>query len=270
MTFSIVARCAETGMFGIAISSSSPAVAARCSYARAGVGAVASQNVTDPRLGPWALDLMEKGCTPTEAVEIVSRHADHADYRQVSAVGHYGGAAVFSGPKSLGINGSSVSKECACAGNLLAGIDVLKAMDESFRISSGHLGDRLIAAMQAGLAAGGEEGPVHSAGMKLVRDVPWPVADLRIDWTEDCPIAALADRMGGLQAPARRLRHPGAEPGSGPELRRPGGRGMKDIAIVGAGVLGAAIGWRLAGAGHRVTLFDPTPGGSPRPDPSPG
>ncbi|PKP74850.1 MAG: DUF1028 domain-containing protein, partial [Alphaproteobacteria bacterium HGW-Alphaproteobacteria-6] len=58
MTFSLVARCAETGMFGVAISSSSPAVAARCAHARAGVGAVASQNVTDPRLGPRILDLM--------------------------------------------------------------------------------------------------------------------------------------------------------------------------------------------------------------------
>lgn len=63
MTFSLVARCAETGMFGVAISSSSPAVAARCSFARAGVGAVASQNVTDPSLGPLALDLMEQGLT---------------------------------------------------------------------------------------------------------------------------------------------------------------------------------------------------------------
>ncbi len=61
MTFSLVARCPNTGMFGVAISSSSPAVAARCSYARAGVGAVASQNVTDPTLGPATLDLMQGG-----------------------------------------------------------------------------------------------------------------------------------------------------------------------------------------------------------------
>ncbi|GIR51209.1 MAG: hypothetical protein CM15mP60_2700 [Alphaproteobacteria bacterium] len=54
MTFSIVARCAKTGQFGMAVASSSPAVAARCAYARAGVGAAASQNVTDPRLGPAA------------------------------------------------------------------------------------------------------------------------------------------------------------------------------------------------------------------------
>jgi uncharacterized Ntn-hydrolase superfamily protein len=62
MTFSLVARCRETGMFGVAVTSSSPAVAARCAYARAGVGAVASQNVTDPSLGPLALDLMQGAC----------------------------------------------------------------------------------------------------------------------------------------------------------------------------------------------------------------
>ena len=70
MTFSLVARCAETGMFGLAISSSSPAVAARCAYARAGVGAVASQNVTDPLLGPLALDFMENGMSAVEAIEL--------------------------------------------------------------------------------------------------------------------------------------------------------------------------------------------------------
>ena len=79
MTFSIVARCSRTGMFGVAISSSSPAVAARCAYAQAGVGVVASQNVTDPSLGPKALDLMARGATATEAVELTMRTAAHRD-----------------------------------------------------------------------------------------------------------------------------------------------------------------------------------------------
>ena len=66
------------------------------------------------------------------------------------------------------------------------------AIVEGFETATGHLGDRLIAAMRAGLAAGGEAGPVHSAGMMLVDRVPWPVADLRCDWTEDCPVEAIA------------------------------------------------------------------------------
>ena len=71
MTFSIVARCAKTGQFGMAVASSSPAVAARCAYARAGVGAAASQNVTDPRLGPAALDRLAAGLDAEAALDAV-------------------------------------------------------------------------------------------------------------------------------------------------------------------------------------------------------
>lgn len=102
MTFSLVAHCAETGMFGIVISSSSPAVAARCSYARAGVGAVASQNVTDPTLGPLALDLMASGSSAAEAVQTIRRDGSFRDCRQVLAVDAKGGTAIHSGTRALG------------------------------------------------------------------------------------------------------------------------------------------------------------------------
>lgn len=192
MTFSLVARCDETGMFGVAISSSSPAVAARCAYARAGVGAVASQNVTDPTLGPMALDLMERGMGAAEAVDEVRRRGRFIDYRQVLAVDGQGRTAIHSGPNSLGIWTQAEGPNVASGGNLLANDGVPQAIVDGFLAASGHLGDRLIAAMRAGLSAGGEAGPVHSAGMMLVDRVPWPVADLRCDWTEDCPIDALA------------------------------------------------------------------------------
>ena len=192
MTFSIVARCAETGMFGIAISSSSPAVAARCSYARAGVGAVASQNVTDPTLGPLALDLMQGGMSAGEAVQGVKSLGKFIEYRQVLVIDKNGSTAIHSGPNSLGIWTQAQGADVASGGNLLANEGVPQAIVDGFTGSTGHLGDRLIAAMRAGLAAGGEAGPVHSAGMKLVDEVPWPVADLRCDWTEDCPIEAIA------------------------------------------------------------------------------
>ena len=192
MTFSVVARCAESGMFGMAVSSSSPAVAARCAYARASVGAVASQNVTDPTLGPKTLDLMERGASAAEAIAIVSRTAKHAEYRQVLAIDPMGGTAIHSGPKSLGIWTDAQGVDCACGGNLLASEDVPAAMVRAFENSSGHLGERLISTMRAALEAGGEAGPVRSAGMLLVREVAWPVADLRCDWTEGCPIEAVA------------------------------------------------------------------------------
>ncbi len=192
MTFSLVARCAETGMFGLAIASSSPAVAARCSYARAGVGAVASQNVTDPTLGPLALDLMEGGKTANEAIEVVQSEGKFIDYRQVLAIDTAGRTAIHSGPNSLGIWTQAEGKDVASGGNLLANDSVPAAIVNAFTNHAGHLGDRLIAAMRAGLEAGGEAGPIHSAGLKIVDKVPWPVADLRCDWTEDCPIEAVA------------------------------------------------------------------------------
>ena len=192
MTFSLVARCAETGMFGLAISSSSPAVAARCSFARAGVGAAASQNVTDPSLGPLALDLMEKGRSAAEAIEEVKRQGKFIEYRQVLVVDNTGSTAIHSGPNSLGIWTQAQGQDVASGGNSLANDTVCQGIVDGFMASKGHLGDRLIAAMRAGLAAGGEAGPVHSAGMKIVDKVSWPVADLRCDWTEDCPIENIA------------------------------------------------------------------------------
>ena len=192
MTFSLVARCAQTGMFGLAISSSSPAVAARCSFARAGVGAVASQNVTDPTLGPMALDVMEQGLSAAQAVEEVRKAGKFIEYRQVLAVDKAGGTAIHSGPNSLGIWTQAMAQNVASGGNLLDNEGVPQAIVEGFQATEGHIGDRLIAAMRAGLAAGGEAGPVHSAGMKIVDKVSWPVADLRCDWTEGCPIENIA------------------------------------------------------------------------------
>jgi len=192
MTFSLVARCADTGMFGLAISSSSPAVAARCSYARAGVGAVASQNITDPTLGPKTLDLMQAGMSAAEAVAEAIRISNFTEYRQLIAIDKNGKTAIHSGPNSLGIWTQAMGVDVASGGNLLANDRVPQAIVDGFMAAPGHIGDRLIAAMRAGLAAGGEAGPVHSAGMKIVDKVSWPVADLRCDWTEDCPIENIA------------------------------------------------------------------------------
>lgn len=193
MTFSIVARCAQSGQFGVAISSSSPAVAARCSHARPGVGAVATQNVTNPALGPLMLDRLAAGATATGAV-VAARDADaFPDYRQLLAVDATGATAVHSGARALGIWAAAEGRDCAAGGNLLASDRVPAAMVAAFEAAAGPLGDRLIAAMRAAIAAGGEEGPVRSAGLLVVDRTSWPYADLRIDWLDDgCPVAALA------------------------------------------------------------------------------
>jgi uncharacterized Ntn-hydrolase superfamily protein len=192
MTFSLLARCPATGRFGMVIASSSPAVAARCAHARAGVGVTATQNITDPGLGPRLLELMAGGLSAPEAVARVVTDAPHIDYRQLMAVDRLGRVAVYSGARILGIWNVAEGEGVIAAGNLLANPDVPAAMIAGFS-RSGDLGDRLVAALQAGQDAGGEAGPVHSAGLLMVDAESWPVADLRCDWSDDAnPIAAVA------------------------------------------------------------------------------
>ena len=191
MTFSLIARCARTGQFGMVIASSSPAVAARCAHVRAGVGVVASQNITDPGLGPAVLDLLAQGKSAAAALAAITAGRAHIDYRQLLVVDAAGGRAIHSGGQVLGHWGEALGQDCAAGGNLLADAGVPKAMIADFEAATGHLGDRLIAALQAGLAAGGEAGPVHSAGLKIADKLDWPLVDLRIDWS-DAPIAMLA------------------------------------------------------------------------------
>jgi len=191
MTFSIVARCEITGMIGVAVTSSSPAVAARCAYARAGAGAVASQNITDPTLGARGLDLLASGMDAEQTIAILRDTGKYIEYRQVLAVDSNGGSAVYSGPYVLGIHAHAMDKNVASGGNLLASERIPEMIVNAFVGASGDIGERILKAMETGVQAGGEAGPIHSAGLKLVRDVPWPVADLRVDWTEQCPVAAL-------------------------------------------------------------------------------
>lgn len=192
MTFALVARCEKTGMLGAAVASSSPAVAARCSFAEAGIGAFSSQNITDPRLGVRGLALIRGGASAPEALDAIRRESSEIEYRQLLAVDANGGAAVFSGKHTLGVHAEARTENVAAAGNLLANESVIGAMTSSFLERAGeHLGDRLVAALEAALTAGGEAGPVHSAGMKIVREAPWPYADLRCDWSDECPVAAL-------------------------------------------------------------------------------
>lgn len=200
MTFSIVARSADAGMFGVAIASSSPAVAARCAYARAGAGAVATQSMTDPALGPLILEELALGATARTALADGLRMTPFGAYRQLAVIGREGVPAVHTGALALGTAGESIGAHAAAAGNLLSHSSVPAAMVAAFEAAKGHLGDRLLSALDAGCAQGGEVSPVRSAGLLLVRDVPWPIADLRVDWSRDNPIVELAS-LWALYAP---------------------------------------------------------------------
>ncbi|NAS98676.1 DUF1028 domain-containing protein [Pseudomonas syringae pv. actinidifoliorum] len=219
MTFSIAARCAETGQLGIAISSSSIAVGARCPWLRAGVGAVSSQNITLPALGPQTLDLIEAGMSATQALDDVMSASPFSKYRQITAIDHLGRVAHFSGGETLGINNAGSGDQCVVAGNMLASPTVIDAMIQAFEHSTGHLADRLLSAMQAGLAAGGEAGPVHSAALKVVGEQSWPIVDLRVDWAEHDPVDALSSLWQAyrpqMQDYLDRALNPAAAPGYG-------------------------------------------------------
>src|SRR5262249_1987960 len=155
--------------------------AARCSHARADVGVVATQNITDPRLGTRGLELLERGVGARETLDQLVSDNPTAAWRQVSIVDRHGGVASFSGERSLGRSAVAEGSGAVAAGNLLSHLGVPAAMLEAFEATDGDLADRLLTALQAGVSSGGEEGPIHSAGLLLVRDVPWPVADLRVD-----------------------------------------------------------------------------------------
>jgi uncharacterized Ntn-hydrolase superfamily protein len=220
MTFSLVGRCADTGMFGVAITTSSIAVASRCPWARAGVGAVATQNVTDPRLGNQGLDLLAQGMSAPDALKALMAKAPSSQHRQVTIIDAKGRTAHWTGEKTLGTNNVAEGEDCVAAGNLLQNPDVPAAMAKAFVQSKGrHLADRLLIGLQAGIVAGGEMGPVHSAGLLVVHEQSWPLVDLRVDWSDDNPIVHLKrlweDFQPQMDAYITRALNPDAAPAYG-------------------------------------------------------
>jgi len=185
MTFSIIGRCQRTGMFGVAITTSSICVGARCPHVRAGVGAVATQNVTDPSLGPALLDAMESGLNADSALKMVTDNRPFLDYRQLTLVDKQGATASFTGANILGTNAVSQGVDCFAAGNLLSTTEVPVAMTNSYaQHQDQHIAERLLSALEAGIQAGGEEGDVHSAALLVADTQSFPLVDLRVDWAE--------------------------------------------------------------------------------------
>ena len=190
MTFSMAARDAASGAFGAVICSSSPAVAARCVHLADGAGAVLSQNVTDPRLGPKLIGLLRDGAAAATAVAAVVASEPFTGFRQLIALDAVGGTAIHSGRHALGVVGEYAVDGAAAAGNLLAAPDIPRRMVEAWLTADGPVETRLLAALAAAIARGGEAGPVHSAGLSVINGSGWRVTDLRVDWS-DAPLADL-------------------------------------------------------------------------------
>jgi uncharacterized Ntn-hydrolase superfamily protein len=192
MTFSLVGRCARSGMVGVAVATSSIAVGARCPHVRSRTGAVATQNITDPALGPLVLDHIASGVDAATAITRALAERPHPSFRQLAVVDRHGQTAHFTGERVLGRHAVATGLGVVAAGNLLASEAVPKAMAECFAAHhEDHLAERLLKALEAGLAAGGEEGPVHSAAL-LVADIePFALVDLRVDWADAAPLGSL-------------------------------------------------------------------------------
>lgn len=182
MTFSIAGFCRETGQFGAAISSSSICVASRCSFVAPGKGAVLTQNVTNPALGQLGVQLLQEGLDAGQVMARLREHEPYPEWRQLLVLDDQGHSAVHSGKETLGIHATRQGRDCVAGGNLLADTGVIDAMVAGFESRNGELAERLLAAMDGALAAGGEMGPVYSAGLAVTDRASWPVVDLRVDW----------------------------------------------------------------------------------------
>jgi uncharacterized Ntn-hydrolase superfamily protein len=131
------------------------------------------------------LSLLAEGVSVDDAVKATVQSTPYSQYRQLALVGGDGSTALFTGNKVLGCFSSAQGKHCVAAGNLLDNEGVPAAMINSFENSAGSFGKRMLDALKAGVDAGGEAGPLHSAGLLIGGDVSWPIAELRIDWDDD-------------------------------------------------------------------------------------
>ena len=182
MTFSLAGRCARTGMLGAVVTTSSMSVGSRCAYATAGVGAALTQHRTDPRLGPTMLARLAEGASPEATMRDLAASEPGIGWRQLAVIGADGRAAFFNGDRITSIAKGQVGRDCVAIGNILRNTDVVDAMVETFEASADQpLAERLLRAIEAGEAAGGELKQVKSAGLVVAHRESFPYVDLRVD-----------------------------------------------------------------------------------------
>ncbi|MFH5923634.1 DUF1028 domain-containing protein [Roseomonas xinghualingensis] len=182
MTWSIVAHDPATGAFAVAVTTCNFAVGASCPHVRAGVGAVSTQSFTNRYLGPAVLDGMARGLPPAAAIEGALAGDDGRHLRQIHAVDRFGRSAAFTGANCVEWAGEHSSAGFSVAGNMLAGPAVLHDTVAAFAAHGDHpLPERLVLALEAGEAAGGDRRGRQSAAMKMVTTEDFPDLDIRVD-----------------------------------------------------------------------------------------
>ncbi len=196
-TFSIVGFDPQTGDLGVAVQSKFLAVGAVVPWARAGVGAVATQSWANTSYGPRGLDLLASGMSPADAIRSLTADDAQASQRQIGIVDASGRSATYTGEGCFDWAGGMCGRNFAAQGNILVGEETIRAMAENFEQSTGALWHRLVTALDAGQRAGGDKRGQQSAALVVVRagggygGFNDRLMDLRVD-DAPAPIAELA------------------------------------------------------------------------------
>ena len=191
MTYSIVAHCKISGQYGVGIATYSPNVGARCPLVVPGKGAASIQAVANPQLILIARKLIEEGLSAEKVAAELLSGDPYPDYRQIAVVDIYGRAHAVTGAHNPAWCGHRVGDGYACAGNVLAGEQVVAAMAQAFEASEGEaLAERLVRAVEAGRDAGGQPEGQNSSALLVYGRHSFPVVDLRVE-LHDTPEAEL-------------------------------------------------------------------------------
>lgn len=181
-TFSIVARCPSSGRLGVAVSTAVPAVGGLCPFIRAGVGAISTQSWVNPYLALEALDRMAAGASAGEALDAALARDEARHLRQIGVVDTEGRSAAWTGEECTSWAGQFLGPGFAIQGNMLAGEATLTSMREAFVASEDDfLEERLMCALEAGQAAGGDKRGRQSAALLIHDREAYPWLDLRVD-----------------------------------------------------------------------------------------
>jgi uncharacterized Ntn-hydrolase superfamily protein len=191
MTFSIAARCPQSGAFGAVTTTRNIAVGGRCVFARAGTGAVITQHVTDPGLGHRGLEVLAQGGTAPQVIDDLVADNPTIAWRELAVVDGGGATAHYHGERVTSIHGAWAGEGCVAIGNGLANRGVPEAMGLAFEAAAGApLAERLLRGLEAGLAAGGMVEALATAALLVVDKDVFALVDLRIDM-DPRPLVAL-------------------------------------------------------------------------------
>jgi uncharacterized Ntn-hydrolase superfamily protein len=181
-TFSIAARSDRTGALGIAVATAVPAVGSNCTHIRSKIGAIATQAWVNPYLGIDGLQALQSGLAAPEALDRLIREDPRSDIRQLGIVDAHGQSAAHTGSNCQPWCGHLIADGYAIQGNMLVGGQVLTSMQAAFQAAAGEeLAERLLCALEAGDARGGDHRGRQSAALAVIAEEEYPLVDLRVD-----------------------------------------------------------------------------------------